>query len=148
MRSTGDETLEAWARDITVRDVNREAHLPTAIEQLRQFRDAIIKEQRAKSVSVEPYPETVRMASSHLRTDAVERRSGRGAQRRRSFMGGAVSQGAREFYSARSQPRRRADVAILVKRGVHPRDIADRLGVAERTIWRDLDALGIKVPRR
>ena len=43
---------------------------------------------------------------------------------------------------------RRADVAILVKRGVHPRDIAERLGVAERTIWRDLDALGIKVPRR
>lgn len=59
---TDEERLESWARLITVRDVNREAHLPTAIEQLRQFRDAIIKEERAKSVSVEPYPETVRMA--------------------------------------------------------------------------------------
>ena len=50
MRSTGDETLEAWARDITVADPFREEHLPNAVIKLREFRDAVIQGERGEPV--------------------------------------------------------------------------------------------------
>lgn len=53
MRSTGDETLEAWARDITVADPFREEHLPNAVIKLREFRDAVIEGERGRPVSEE-----------------------------------------------------------------------------------------------
>ncbi|AWY06558.1 helix-turn-helix DNA binding domain protein [Gordonia phage Trine] len=43
---------------------------------------------------------------------------------------------------------RREDAAILRRRGLTVAQIAERLGVTQRTITRDLAAAGVQIPRR